>query len=335
MNRYIARRLALIFVVATIPAELVDAAEPTLQLCLDEAADGTPVYPTTSFPDSTKEVMLQVTLGKDHPFKKLAATWIAVDVGSAAQPNQVIGTSFLSAQNFERGLFPYRQSRPLPVGKYRVDVTGDDQPWKSAEFSVVASPAVTVAKPEDFIPLHQGQVWTYALVQEPGAGAKLDSDAKPDADGKVRATVTMTVAAEEDGGIRVDTRRDDVLAFKEWFQLDNRGLVSLKRQGGEATVVLDPPQLMVKWPLKSQRWDYTSHDGMYNQHYRMWGPLPIEWGGGEAAGYVVLVTQQIDSRHPRLTVERHYIPGVGMVSETAITAFGDQLLNRQDIVLQK
>ncbi|HEU4617235.1 MAG TPA: hypothetical protein VFV10_04305, partial [Gammaproteobacteria bacterium] len=29
------------------------AAEPTLRLCLDEAADGTPVYPGNVFPNST------------------------------------------------------------------------------------------------------------------------------------------------------------------------------------------------------------------------------------------------------------------------------------------
>ncbi len=319
------------------PGHPANAAEPTVQLCLDEAADGTPVYPTTRFPDSTKQVTLQVNLGKDHPFKELEVAWIAVDVGPAVPPNTVIAKGVLGTQNFVRGLFPLRPPRPLPVGKYRVNVQGDHKPWKSVEFSVVPAPAApALAKPEEFMPLHAGQVWVYSFVQQLGEGQKLEEPGiRPDADGRLRATVTMTVAGKDDGGIRVDSRRNDALVFHEWFQLDSRGLVSAKRQGGQQTAVMDPPQLMVKWPLKTQAWDYTPRDGVYRQHYRMWGPLPIDWAGGRAAGYIVLLEQESDSRHPVMTVERHYVPGVGLVRETATTAFGDTLLARQEIVLQK
>jgi hypothetical protein len=112
--------------------------------------------------------------------------------------------------------------------------------------------------------LHEGQTWTYAFVEEAGPGMKVDiPDVKPDADGKARATVTMTVAAKDDVGVRVDTKRNDNLVFQEWLQLDAHGLTSLQRHVGADTVVLNPAQLMVKWPPKTQLRDYLTRDGTY------------------------------------------------------------------------
>ena len=37
----------------------------------------------------------------------------------------------------------------------------------------------------------------------------------------------------------------------------------------------------------------------------------------------------------KLTAERHFAPGVGLVREIIITALGGDLLSRQELVLQK
>ncbi len=228
------------------------------------------------------------------------------------------------------------QPNPLPVGKYRLEVTADGKPWQSVEFSIVAAPqASAVTRPEDLLPLSNGQVWTYAFVQEASEGAKIDlPGVTPDADGKFRATVTMTVAGTDAAGSRIESRRNNKLVFQEWWQLGNKGLVATQRKTDEEFVVLTPLQIFWQWPLTTPTiWEYYPQDKSYQQTYRMWGPVPIKGPTGEAPGYVVLVEQT--SPLVRMTVERHFLPGVGLVREVIISALGDKILNRQELVLKK
>ncbi len=61
----------------------------------------------------------------------------------------------------------------------------------------------------------------------------------------------------------------------------------------------------------------------------MWGPLPLKTQAGDAPGYVVLVEQG------NATVERHFVPAVGLVREIIVVALGGDLLSRQEMALQK
>src|SRR5207237_9705992 len=124
---------------------------------------------------------------------------IAVDAGSAAPPNSLAGENTLTlARNTVAGVLRLQLMKGFPAGKYRLDVTADGKPWKSVAFQIVPAPAgaalTSLAAP---MPPPSGTVWTYAFVQEPGAIARI-SKAPPGAtlgpDGKVRATVTATIA---------------------------------------------------------------------------------------------------------------------------------------------
>ena len=63
----------------------------------------------------------------------------------------------------------------------------------------------------------------------------------------------------------------------------------------------------------------------------MWGPIPFQWPGGSAPGYAVMVQEPPQSS--RVTVERHFMPDVGLVREVLIVALGSKMLSRQEMVL--
>ena len=191
------------------------------------------------------------------------------------------------------------------------------------------------ARDDELLPLQSGKTWTYSFVQESGRGAKISfPDLKPGADGKYRATVTMKVAGSDASGAHIEMRRNDRLVFEEWWRIDKQGLVATQRRTESETVGLTPPQVVWKLPLKAPaKWSYHPKDKSYEQKYSMWGPLPVKAPGGEVPGYVVLVEQP--SRAGSTTVERHFVPGVGMVREIIVVALGDELVSRQEMVLQK
>lgn len=72
----------------------------------------------------------------------------------------------------------------------------------------------------------------------------------------------------------------------------------------------------------------TGYD--YQLRYRVWGPLPLRGPDGMAPGYVTLA---IYPPPFETTVERHYLPGVGLVREVLIAARGGRRLERRELVL--
>ena len=330
------------------PSE-VSAENGSVQLCLTEAADYSPVYPTRVFPSNTREIAAVAHLGATDTYKVMTGTWIAVDVGKAAPPNTEVAKADITLDKMKKLAFRLSVMGSMPVGKYRLDVMADGKPWKSTEFTVVeVAKAPEMKKPEDLLPLRQGQMWTYAFVQQPGEGAKITlPGVTPDPEGKFRATVTMAVADKDAAGTRLDLKRNGALVFQEWWRLDENGLVSTQRKAvnpqvkdamedlvQNPVIKLDPPQQLLRWPLTApQTWTYTPKDGAYSQTIRSWGPLPIKGPSGEAPGYLIFLQQK--ERLGTLTAERHWIPGVGLVREIIISTVGDKLAGRTEMVLQK
>jgi len=333
---------------ALLNASSVAAQGPLLQLCLSEAADFSPVYPTDVFPANAREIAAVVHLGPGESHKALTATWIAVDVGKAAPPNKEIAKSNIPLNKMTIS-FRLSLLGSMPPGKYRLDVLADGNPWKSSEFTVIETiKTPDVKQPADLLPLRQGQVWTYSYVQEAGPGAKISlPDVKPDADGKLRFAVTLTVAGTDAAGNRLDMRRNNALVFQEWWRLDSNGLASTQRKDVDPhakdavedltqnpVIKLDPPQMLLRWPLRApQVWTYTPTDHSYSQTIKMWGPLPIKGPTATAPGYLVLIEQK--EGVGALTAERQWIPGVGLVHEVIISTVGDRLAGRSEMVLQK
>ena len=332
-SRLLLLQVALILAAAIAPYGAATAQDNALEMCLGRAADMSPVYPTRVFPAGTKETYATFRIPKGAPYKELQATWTVVDVERAPSPNLQIGTTTLALKGHDRGSFNLEFPKPMPPGKYRFDVAADGKPWKSVEFEVAAKEpkAARSQNEENLIPLQDGKVWTYSFVQEAGEGARINlPDIKPGADGKYRATVTMKVAGTDENGTHVEMRRNDRLVFEEWWRLDKHGLTATQRKTGGETITLTPPQVLWKLPLKTPvKWSYLPKDKSYRQIYSMWGPLPVKMQEGEAPGYVVLVDQG------NTTVERHFVPEVGLVREIVINALGGDLLSRQEMVLQK
>lgn len=313
-----------------------------LQMCLGAAADESPVYPTTTFPSNTQELTAVFHRNRSEAHKKLTGTWIAVDVGKAIRPNLVLGRTDLDQKKGgDRGRFWLTLPRPFPPGKYRLEVTEDGKPWHSAEFTILASDRNTaIQRPEEIVPLNQGKVWTYSFVQEPGKGVTI-TEAPPGStlasDGKLRATVMFKVAGIDKMGAHIEMRRGDVLFSEEWWQANEKGLSITQRKIGGKIITKTPPQMLLPWPLKSpQTWEYEVEERSVKQVSHLWGPVPIKGPKREEPGYVVLVEEPPRSSESqiRTTVERHFLPGVGVVRSIVVTAIEDATASREELVLR-
>ena len=342
------RLVAPVFLLLVIPAQglgqLATKGGPEvapLQLCLARAADYSPVYPTQTFPaGATNEVTAVLRLDKGESYTTMTATWIAVDVGDVSPPNTVIHEILMQVKGKDRAAARwFIREGVLPEGKYRLDVAADGKHWRSVEFAIaVMPPAAEVKEPKDLLPLTEGTVWRYGFEQEFAPGLKFDlpPGLKLDADGKLRATVTYTVAKKDSVGTHIEIRRNNELVMEEWWRLTEAGLAMVQIKQGNEVVKFDPPHAVWPWPLEAPReWVYEPEDKSFKQTYRMWGPVPVKGPTGEALGYVVLTEQPSPSII--MTVERHYLPGVGLVREVIIQAHALRgvMLSRQEYVLRE
>ncbi len=307
------------------------ADDAMLQICLGAAADYSPVFATSTIPASAQEVTAVFRFPNDEIHKGIVGTWIAVDVGNAAPPNHVVMKTSRQ-ERATKGRLWLSLPRALPIGKYRLEVEADGKPWKSVDFTVVQDIAAPELSGPDAM-LATKQTWTYDFMQEAGAGAHLNMPGvKPDAQGRYRAKVTMTVIGKDSFGQHVEMRRNGQPVFEEWWRLDQNGLAATKRKSAEGMITLDPPQVLVAWPLGSTRkWEYSPRDGSYHQTYKMFGPLSLQTTAGQKPGYVIFVEQSAE--RAAISVERHFVPGVGFVRETIIQALDRDMISRQEMVL--
>lgn len=316
-------------------AGTVDREGAWLEVCLTEAADYSPVYPAKVFPSggATREVAAVLRLGKGESYSTMNATWIAAEV-PGTQPGFVINRIEMDLRGKDRAVVRFKHSKGLLAGKYRIEITAQGKPWKSSEFQLAPVAAPEVGRPTDLLPLTPGTVWRYALTQEFGRNIRptLPPGVKLDADGRFRAVTTATVVKADAQGAHVEARQNNVLADEEWLRLTNAGLVIVKiRSGGEESS-FDPPHVLWPWPLTTPKeWFYEPEDKSYRQRFRMWGPVAIKGPAGEGLGYVVLMEQP--SPDVALSVERQYLPGIGVVRETITQARNGVLLTRTDSVL--
>jgi hypothetical protein len=334
--RIIPLSLAALIALAT-PRAAVAQSGGFLQTCLAAAADYSPVHPTSVFTVTSPELAAVFRLAPGEHHATLDAKWIAVDVGGAAAPNSLAGDNQLTLdRNTVAGVLRLELRKGFPPGKYRLDVTADGTPWKAVAFQVVPAPGEgSLGSLEALMPLERGKTWTYTFVQEAGGIAKI-SKAPPgatlDPDGKVRAIVTAIVAGTDAQDIHITWARGGVPFSDEWWRLTRAGLAAVKRMIGGESLVLEPPQVFFPWPAKMGRsWNYASRDKTLRQRYRVWGPVSLKGPKGEAPGYVVLVEQKGPAAST--TVERDYVPGVGMVRSVTISSLGAEMMSREELVL--
>ncbi len=306
-----------------------------LELGFAEAMDYTAVYPTKVFPaaGATREVAAVLRLGKGESHATMAATWIAADV-PGTKPGFVIQRIDMDLKGKDRAVVRFKHPQGLLAGKYRLEITAQGKPWKSAEFQVTPSAAPEVGRPTDLLSLTPGTVWNYALAQEfgPNVRPRLPPGVKLDADGRFRASTSVKVAKVDALGAHVETRQGKALANEEWLRITDAGLVIVKIRSGDDESTFDPPHVLLPWPLATPKeWHFEPDDKSYRQRFRMWGPVPIKGPAGEKPGYVVLMQQP--SPDVALCVERQYIPGIGVVRESITQARNGVLLTRTVSVL--
>lgn len=319
------------------PAD-ADSGDGTARLvtCLAPAADVSPVYATTTFPADIRKIAAVFRLGEDEAIQTLTSRWIAVDVGDAAPPNFEIAKADLPLQGRDRGSFRLSLPQDFPVGTYRLEVLADGQPWQTVNFNIVAPVPLELASAEELYPLTVGRIARYQFVMSPGPGLKLSLPGiTPDRQGNLRADVTISIVGTDDHGTRFELRRNNELIFQEWKRWSDEGLVATRRQPLDQTVVLDPPQPLLRSQAGFQEWEYASNDQSIRAAFRMWGPVPVQGPNGTAPGFVTFSELPPDADGTEVTVERHFLPGLAMVRETAVTARDGHLITRQELVRQK
>ncbi|MBV9758891.1 MAG: carboxypeptidase regulatory-like domain-containing protein [Alphaproteobacteria bacterium] len=311
------------------------AQEASLQTCLDAAADFSPVYPTDEFPYGTNQVTAVWQLGAGEQVRELAGSFVAVDAGAAAAPGARILQAQVALGTSRAGRFRFAQPGPFPPGRYRLEVTADGAPWRSAEFTIqpeqVAPPPPLAA----VVPLTVGTIRHYDFTQEAGEGAHVAlPDIQPGPDGKLHATVTYTVVGTDDAGAHLEMRRNDRLVLEEWWRIGPAGVAVTRRRAEGQLAPLQPPQPLLAWPPGVKSWDWPSPSASPHEHVEMWGPLPIDAGAwGRVPGYIVLSRTEQQPEGMIGTIERDFSPGLGLLREHTVVQIGPVTALRQDVAL--
>jgi hypothetical protein len=308
----------------------------SLETCLATAADYSPVYPTRTFPAGTTEVAAALRLAAGESYPTMTATWVVVEVADPPTRDRAIHRTAMTLQGRDRAAIRLRNAdRPFPAGRYRLDVSAGDRLWQSVGFEV--APATSGAAPGagPAMPIARGTTWRYAFEQVAAPGVKLTPapGLVPDSAGRLRATVTRRVAASDARGIRVEVRRNDALVGEEWWRLDDAGLAITQRREGGETVPFDPPVVLWPWPPAPKSWEYPETERSRGQAFRAWGPVHVKGPAGDGPGSVVLTAEQQANPPIATTIERHYLPGVGLVREVTVQALNGRLMTRQEMVL--
>jgi hypothetical protein len=76
--------------------------------------------------------------------------------------------------------------------------------------------------------------------------------------------------------------------------------------------------------MRSSKWT-SAREARDQQSFRAWGPLEVYGPQGPAAGSVVLVewSEAWPEGEVKQSLERHYLPGVGLVREIHIGGTGN------------
>jgi hypothetical protein len=159
-------------------------------------------------------------------------------------------------------------------------------------------------------------------------------------DGKLRSRIDLALTGKDTKGFHFEMRRNGKLVFEEWREVGTDGLTATQRKSEEqnGVVIIDPPQVLLPWPPSGMNtWNYQSKEGSLKQVSRSWGPLPVEGPKGKVPGFIVFTMQEVPVGNATsiITVERHFIPGVGLVREISTTAVKETLISREEMILKE
>lgn len=159
------------------------------------------------------------------------------------------------------------------------------------------------------------------MTQEFGAGIRPDDPSvKPDADGKVRLPITITVGdSEKIDNVEVhkfELRRQGNLQTVQFLQVNEQGVFELAREDASGErIKFDPPQKILSFPLKvGEKWEYHGAGGgeKVDETYEIVAQESIEVPAGKFNAYHLRLigTQPFNS-----VVDRWYVPGLGEIKD--------------------
>ncbi len=301
---------------------------PGAVVCLDVASDFRPIHATRSLPAGVSELSIAVERAAAARFRELEVVFVALEVGDAAPSGTELARSRQPTARDDPARFRYRQEVPLPPGTYRADLFGDGAPWCSLPFQVerCAGPETTPS-----FPIEAGRRWTYDFVQTAGEGVRL-VDGEADLGNRMQAEVELRVVEAGAGPAHIELRGDGRTFAHEWWTWDARGLVATRRIVDGEEFELAPPQPLLAAAPGVSAWEYVNPELGVAQRCRQWGPLELSGPWGSEQGFLVRAEQaEGELAH---TVEREFVPGIGMVRERITTARAGHLVSSQELVLR-
>jgi len=176
------------------------------------------------------------------------------------------------------------------------------------------------------------------MTEEVGKGLTI-SNLKQDADRKVRLPVLYYLDGMEnlDGKelLKFEMHRAGAVTNTDLVTVDDHGITCWARTNLDGELIkFNPPQTMVAAPLKQgATWNFDGQAGdlKVQQQYDVTGEEDIEVPAGEFHAFHIRGEQSSPSR---MTIDRWFVPGVGIVKDvTTMRATDGDLLERISLEL--
>ncbi len=176
------------------------------------------------------------------------------------------------------------------------------------------------------IPTAPGTTWRYNMTEEIGKGLNL-SNAKADADGKIRLPVLYRLDGTEDVDgkslLKFEMHRDGTITNTDLLAVDDHGITCWARVNLDGELVkFTPPQQMITAPLKKGvAWNFDGKAGelKVQQHYTVVDEEKIQLPAGTFQAFKIRGEQTTPNR---MTIDRWFAPGIGIVKD--VTTMQDE-----------
>ncbi|HYK23842.1 MAG TPA: hypothetical protein VEU75_04180, partial [Candidatus Acidoferrum sp.] len=188
------------------------------------------------------------------------------------------------------------------------------------------------------VPTNPGTTWRYRMTEELGKGLTI-SNLKPDAYGKVRLPVLYRLEGLEDVDgkrlLKFEMHRAGSITNTDLVTVDEHGIICWARINLDGELIkFNPPQIMVAAPLKQgATWNFDGQAGdlRVHQEYNVTGEEDIEVPAAEFHAFHIRGEQSSPSR---MTIDRWFVPGTGIVKDvTTMRAADGDLLERISLEL--
>jgi hypothetical protein len=209
---------------------------------------------------------------------------------------------------------------------------------RPSTFPIIIFMSLSTAVAAPLLPITPGTTWRYRMTQEVASGLTIPNS-KRDADGKVRLSVVYRLNGVEDVDgkqlLKFEMHRAGAVTNTDLVTVNEDGITCWARINLDGEMIkFDPPQTMVAAPLKQGvTWNFDGQAGdlKAQQRYNVTGEEDIEVPAGEFHAFHIRGEQSSPSR---MTIDRWFVPGTGIVKDITTMRAGDgDLLERISLEL--